>query len=229
MRTWTRRTVAFATAAAVCALVAPAAASAATTNLTERDNGRTIAVYPGDRISLKLASCEASCGYSWTTTDTPNKWVLPTTSSSLAGQVRTFGYRARKSGKTSLRLSYDPPGAAQPQKHFTLRVQVKRSFDMRLRHGRRKGIRYLMSPGDRIVVRLPSCEASCGYSWRTFDAPNRRILRRTSTRLIESTRRDYRRIVYRAGSRGTTALALGYRPPGSGRAEKMFRITVRVR
>ena len=229
MSIFTRRTVAVAIAITACAMVAPAASNATTRHLTARDDGRTIVVYPGDSVSLKLASCEASCGYRWETTKAPNSRILRTLSSSLNGQVRTFRYFARKSGNTSLRLSYDPPGTARATEHFTVRVQVKRSYRLGLRDGHRKGVSYLMRPRERLVIRLNSCEASCGYSWRTFDAPQRSILRRTSSKLIETSGRDIREFRYTARRRGRTTLGLGYKPPGSRRFEKTFRIRVIVR
>ena len=228
LRTSIRRTIAVTTATAACLTLVPGAASAATRELTARDNGRTVAMYPGDRISLKLASCEGSCGYSWDTTKAPDSRILRTLDSRLDGQTRTFTYFARKSGDTSLRMSYNPPGNARATKHFAVKVRVKRSFNLTLRDGQRKGINYVAAPGDRLIVRLASCEASCGYSWRTVDAPGRRVLRRTSTRLIDGGS-DYRRFVYKAVGRGTTTLALAYRPPGSQRAAKTFRISLIVR
>jgi predicted secreted protein len=218
----TRWTFAAVIAATEVATFMPAGASAATTNLTAKDNGRSIVVYPGDQIALKLQSCEASCGYSWSTTTAPKSSIVTTGASTIAGQVRTFNYTARKSGDTSLRLSYDPPGTAKATDHFAITIHVKRSFNLVQRDGQRKGIVYLAAPGDRLVIKLRSCEGSCGYSWHTIDGPDHGILRKTSSRLEG----NYRTFVYTAVGRGTTTLGLGYQPPGSKRAAKKFAITL---
>jgi len=86
-----------------------------------------------------------------------------------------------------------------------------------------------MHPRERLVLRFNSCEGSCGYSWRTFDAPAKRILRRTGTRLIETSGRDIREFRYVAGQKGETTLGLGYQPPGRQPLAEKFRITVVVR
>jgi hypothetical protein len=121
-----RRIAGAAAVAAAWAGMAPAAASADTVNLSGRDNGRGVVVLPGDQISLRVASCEGSCGYHWRTSKRPKSSVLRRAASTLRGQTRTFVYTARGVGRTSLRLSYQPPGRQRARRHFNLRVSVRR-------------------------------------------------------------------------------------------------------
>ena len=417
MGTKMRRSIAALVAMAMCAVMAPAVASADTLDVRARDNGDR-AVLPGnDQIRIILGSCEASCGYSWKTTKAPNSRILRRTSTRIRGQVREFVYTARERGRTSLQLSYDPPGSDRATRHFRLDVTVTRPacrpgagdttilsvkesdlyedgtgsvfgcvrstgrnfeiFDRQtgqnidnaarfpalkskfagyveylstapnqqpaytvnvwdittgersysvpvtttadaepfdtvsaftmtrhgdsawivarantnevwvrdgagavrkvdegtgvdrtflasagntvtwrkdgqdksetiwfepsispepepetltlgLRDGQGSGVGFGIGVDTRLVVRLPACEASCGYRWRTITAPNPRILERTSTRLVEINGRDYREFTYMGIRRGDTKLRLDHFPPGSRRAEDSFRIDLRV-
>ena len=209
------------------ALLAPSSAGAATLHLTAKDDGKTVDVYPGDDLSLKLQSCEASCGYHWDTTKKPSSGVIQTQESTITGQTRTFRYFARKSGSASLELSYVPPGQTKAADTFSVKIVVHRSFKLRARDGRRKNVVFIASAGDRFVLDLPSCEGSCGYHWKTATAPNAKVLRRTATHLDAD--RNYRTFNYTAEHKGTTTLAMVYLPPAGKKPARTFTITVQVR
>jgi len=208
-------------------LLVPSSAGAATVKLTAKNDGKTVDVYAGDQIQLKLKSCEASCGYHWATTRRPRSSIVTIGESTLSGQTRTFDYSVRKSGTTALELSYIPPGQTKAADTFSVRIVVHKSFKLRARDGRKKNLVYLASPGDRFVLDLPSCEGSCGYHWGTTVKPDSKVLRRTATHLDSD--RNYRTFTYTAGRKGTTTLEMKYLPPGSKKPARTFRITVEVR
>ena len=88
---------------------------------------------------------------------------------------------------------------------------------------------YAIPQGEQILIRLPTCEASCGYRWHRFSKPDPRVLIQTSTRLVKTSSGEVREYRYSAVGRGKTNLGLEYLPPGRNRAQKEFFIIVTVR
>ena len=116
--------------------LAPATSAAPKTRiLTVKDSGKTVTLVPGQRLRIELEVCY-SCGYHWETTRAPSKQVLTRQkqlqrgngcAAPCAGGSATtiFRYLGRAAGRTSLRLSYIPPGSTKPAKRFNLTVRVR--------------------------------------------------------------------------------------------------------
>ena len=124
-------------AAAMVVLAGPAAAS--TTRVVHKsDSGTTITVHKGDRLVVRLREC-APCGYAWKTAKKPDASVLKRIKSVYVARTaprggppvvggagtRVITYRARGTGRTSLRLAYRSPSGMTGDT-FSLRVRVKR-------------------------------------------------------------------------------------------------------
>ena len=87
--------------------------------------------------------------------------------------------------------------------------------------------------GTKLVVKLKEC-APCGFAWRYGIAPEKSVLKRTSSTYTEPDSDPMtvggagtRRITYVAKSGGLTKLKLNYVGP-SGNKEGVFRLTIRV-
>jgi predicted secreted protein len=128
------------TAAAPATTAKPGATTttrgAATTHkYTKADNGKTVAVKPGDKVEVTLDECAGSCGYEWRQTTAPDPKVLKATGESKTdaqnapGMVggsgtHTFKYEAVGVGTTSFKLGYFGPAQTAPDESFTLTVKV---------------------------------------------------------------------------------------------------------
>ena len=124
-------------AAAVVALAAPVAADARTVTVRGSRNGDTVALQRGDRLRVELAE-NGSTGYRWQFAKRPLPAVLRFVRSTYvappesdppvagAGGTRVYVFRARGSGRTSLRLRYVGPGSSAPvARRFRLTVRVR--------------------------------------------------------------------------------------------------------
>jgi predicted secreted protein len=227
MRNLIRRGLAAFIAVAACAAIVPSAASAATWDVRAKDNGGVVYMRPGDQLSLSLRSCEGSCGYSWRATAKPSSRTLSRESSTLEGQVRTWVYEARAVGDTKLELTYTSP-AGKADKKFTIRVHVA-NLKTRLVDETYDGKTTVAHPGDHLLVQLPSCEASCGYSWKSIANANSGVLERVSSRVVTINGESIREFRFLAVGKGRTKFRLGLKPPGWNTYEDTFALGVIVR
>ena len=91
--------------------------------LDETDSGGTVTLAAGDRVRVVLES-NASTGYTWTVTDSPNTAILvplgepfhvaPTTDVVGAPGYQVFDFLAVSPGTTSVTLSYARPTTSEP-------------------------------------------------------------------------------------------------------------------
>jgi hypothetical protein len=101
---------------------------------------------------------------------------------------------------------------------------------LRLGPGDGRGKTYRVRRGTPVVVRLPSCESSCGYSWRRVKRPNPLVLTGLWSRLDRGDAGEFREFHYKALRRGRTSVRLAYVPPGrNARVAKRFAMRVVVR
>jgi predicted secreted protein len=85
----------------------------------------------------------------------------------------------------------------------------------------------VISPGDDIMLRLRSCESSCGYSWSTTTKPSSMLRRVITTRVRRASGLEVRLFHYHVRLAGTTTLTLKYYPPGRrAKAAKTFHLRI---
>lgn len=105
-----------------------------TFTLDAEDDGKRLALIPGDKVVLSLET-NPSTGYSWEYMDAPDEAVLeevsdetvkPETSPGLVGapEERTWTYLAKSVGSTTVKLGYTPPSDGPAEDTFAFSVSV---------------------------------------------------------------------------------------------------------
>jgi predicted secreted protein len=100
------------------------------TEISEAQNGQTLQLKKGDLLTLRLSS-NASTGYSWSPTKTPDKKILTLSESGYLSDAgvgvpgkEVWGMQAAGPGSTSLELSYVSPVGISSGKTFSVRIDV---------------------------------------------------------------------------------------------------------
>lgn len=121
------------TAAVLSAVFATAAcvSAAATVELAEAQNGKTITLRAGDALSIRLAA-QMGTGFGWQWREDPHfkleKKELQSAASAPGGaEFQVFHVRAIEAGRAQIHLEYRQPWdkESRPQKTFEVTVDIK--------------------------------------------------------------------------------------------------------
>ena len=90
--------------------------------------------------------------------------------------------------------------------------------------------------GDKIVVDLMACAASCGYTWKVTRGPAASVAKYVSTADIQPSATkgsvggtEIEEVAFRAVGAGSTTILLKYFPPGrNAKPAKSYRLRLRV-
>ncbi len=121
-------------ASGAASVVTVAKADALSVTVTPNDNGHTVTLEPGGRLTISFKDNNPSTGYGWSYTAKPSRKVLALVSDRTAAepsgvvgspQPRTIIYRAVAKGTTRVRLVLLPPGrGTKPAATLALTVSV---------------------------------------------------------------------------------------------------------
>lgn len=165
--------------AALVALAATAAlaqAPAETVKLTEKDNGKTVALKPGDMLEISLEG-NATTGYSWGVVGVDESvlkqvgdWAYtPSSDKPGAPGVFVLTFQAVGAGTTDLALGYKQwwDAAMKPEKTFEVTAVVTApAQDAQKKLTKADNGKVIaVNKGDRIELAL-DCNPSTGYSWQ---------------------------------------------------------------
>jgi predicted secreted protein len=242
--------------AMVCAsaLTATAAATVVPSNttVTPANDGQTVTIAKGTKLTISLANNNPSTGYSWNYKKKPDPAILqlvsdkttapPATNPPIVGAAapRTIVYKALKAGATKIVLAYFRTFETKPPADtlaLTVRVLSTAGYKASFKTVTPKndGQTVTIRKGGQLTISLKDNNPSTGYSWKFQTKPSESILKLVSDKTKAPAQTNPptagapapRTIIYKALQTGKTKIALQYVGPG-GQMGDSLAITVKV-
>lgn len=248
--------------AGLATVCAPALASAASTSevpsnttVTPANDGKTVTIAKGTKLTISLADNNPSTGYSWQYKTKPSATILKSVSDATsppaqtqpptvsAPQPRTIVYRALKTGRTKIALEYIGPDRTTVGDSLSITVKVIPTAAYVALTRKHKtvtpandGKTITVSKGGKLTISLEENNPSTGSAWKFETKPNKSILKLVFDRTAVPPQTQPptvgapqpRTIVYKALKTGRTKIKLQYVGPDGTTVGDSLSITVKV-